>query len=378
MTRPASGLSVDDFAQLDGVGLSMLIRRGEISISEVTSAAREAIDRVNPALNAIVELYEDRFAGPEKDLPDGPLTGVPFLVKDVGEHFAGRKIENASRLCKGFIVEADDNFGSAVRATGVNLIGRSATPEFSMALCGDSILHGPVSNPWKPGYSTSGSSGGAAAAVASGMVPIAHASDLGGSTRGPAAWCGTVGLHPSRGRISSGPAEAESGDGMAQPSVLTRSMRDTAVMLDALSQPQPGDPFVIRKPAESYAAYLRGCSEPLRIGWSATPLIDAPVDAEVARTVEATAMMLAGLGHHVEESAPRFDLTALDRHLTAIWYFQYDRYLDDFGARAGRKVSPDTVEPMTLKFYEWSKTCSADSYFRAMAALNVYRRQIGQ
>jgi amidase len=135
---------------------------------------------------------------------------------------------------------------------------------------------------------------------------------------------------------------------------------------------------VIRRPQESYAAYLRGCSEPLRIGWSAMPLLDHPVDLEVARTVEATAKTLAGLGHHVEESAPRFDLTALDTHLTAIWYFQYDRYLDDLGARAGRKVGPDTVEPMTLKFYEWSKTCSADSYFRALAALNGYRRQIGR
>jgi amidase len=287
-------------------------------------------------------------------------------------------MEHGSRLCQGYVVPTDDYFAQMIKASGVNLVGRSATPEFSMALCADTIVNGATSNPWKEGYSTSGSSGGAAAAVASGMVPIAHASDLGGSTRGPAAWCGTVGLHPSRGRVSLGPVYGEGEQGMSQSSVVTRTMRDTAVMLDAISIPQPGDPFILRTPGRPYAAFLKGPGQKLKIGWSAKPLMDAPVDPEVAATVEATARMLESLGHHVEESAPDFDLVAMDRMLTELWYFQFDKYLDWLGARSGRKVGPDTVERASLRFYEWSKSRTAEDYFRAVEELDQFRRQIGR
>ena len=371
-------LSPAEYAALDGVGLSELIARKDISIHEVTASARAVIDRVNPTVNAIIELYEDRFADPDVGLSDGPLKGVPFLIKDVTSHFGGRKLEYSSRLCEGYVVPEDDYYAEMVKSTGVNLVGRSHTPEFSMALCADTVLYGATSNPWKRGYSTSGSSGGAAAAVASGMMPIAHASDLGGSTRGPAAWCGTVGLHPSRGRVSQGPAFDERGNGMAQSSVVTRTMRDTAVMLDALSVPQPGDPFILRKPDRPYTDSLSGTDRKLRIGWSATPLMDAPVDPEIAATVEAAARALDKLGHHVEQSSPSFDLVAMDRMLTDLWYFQFDTYLNDLGARSGRKVGPDTVERATLKFYDFAKSRSVEAYFAATEQLNVFRRQIGR
>lgn len=371
-------LSPEEYAALDGVALAELIRLKKVSIPEVAASARAAIDCANPTINAIVELYEDRFAEPDSGLPSGPLRGVPFLIKDVTSHFGGRKLEYASRLCEGYVVPEDDYYATMVKGTGVNLVGRSHTPEFSMALCADTLLYGATSNPWKRGYSTSGSSGGAAAAVASGMVPIAHASDLGGSTRGPAAWCGTVGLHPSRGRVSQGPEFDERGNGMSQSSVVTRTMRDTAVMLDALSVPQPGDPFIVRKPERPYADFLHGAGRKLRIGWSTEPLMDAPVDPEIAAVVEATARALDTLGHHVEQSSPSFDLVAMDRMLTDLWYFQFDRYLDDLGARSGRKVGPGTVERATLAFYEFAKSRSVEAYLAAAAGLNVFRRQIGR
>ncbi|MFO1090323.1 MAG: amidase [Hyphomicrobiales bacterium] len=379
MTAPTARpvLSAEEYAALDGVGLAALLRTGEVSIGEVTASARAAIERANPAVNAIIEVYEDRLADPEAGLINGPLKGVPFLVKDVTSHFGGRKLENGSRLCQEYVVPKDSYFARLVKATGVNLVGRSHTPEFSMALCADTVLYGATSNPWKGGYSTSGSSGGAAAAVASGMVPIAHASDLGGSTRGPAAWCGTVGLHPSRGRVSHGPSFDERGHGMAQSSVVTRTMRDTAVMLDVLATPQPGDPFVVRRPDRPYKDYLVGTDRRLRIGWSTAPLMDAPVDPEIAAAVEETARTLEALGHTVEESSPVFDLIAMDRMLTDLWYFQFDKYLDEVGARSGRRVGPDTVERATLRFYEFAKSRSVDAYFAAMEQLNVFRRQIG-
>jgi amidase len=371
-------MTPDDYAKHDGTGLAKLIARREVSLREVSRAARAAIERVNPLVNAIIELYDDRLDGDGADLPDGPMRGVPFLIKDIGDHFAGRKMENGSRLAQGFVVKEDSFYGQMIKGTGVNLVGRSNTPEFSMALCADNRLYGATSNPWKLNYSTSGSSGGAAAAVASGMVPIAHASDLGGSTRGPAAWCGTVGLHPSRGRVSYGPGTDEHGDGMAQASVVTRTLRDTAAMLDALSVPQVGDPFIIRKPEKPYVHFLNGPGRKLNIGFSTKPLMDAPVDAEVADAVLATARMLEQIGHHVEEGAPQFDLAEMDRTLVDLWYFRFDRYLDWLGSRVGRKVGSDTVERASLAFYNFAKDRSVDAYLQALEDLNGYRRSIGR
>ena len=371
-------LTPEEYAACDGVALAGLIARGEVTIAEVHASARAAIDRVNPTVNAIVELYEDRFATPDQDLGTGPMRGVPFLIKDVSDHFPGRKMEEGSRLCAGYVVPEDDHYAEMIKASGVNLVGRSATPEFSMALTTATLLHGETHNPWKLGYSTSGSSGGAGAAVASGMVPIAHSSDIGGSTRGPAAWCGTVGLHPSRGRVSTGPGMSESGDGMALSSVLTRTMRDTAIMLDAISIPQPGDPFILRKPDRPYATFLQGGSPRLKIGFSTAPLMNYPVDPEVAETVRQTARMLDSMGHHVTESAPDFDLVAMDAMLTDLWYFEFDKYLDWLGARAGRKVSPDTVERASWNFYNFAKERSVTAYLRALEEMNTYRRKIGR
>lgn len=373
-----AALSPEEYAACDATDLAGLIARGQVSVAEVTASARAAIDRVNPTLNAIIELYEDRFATPDQGLANGPMRGVPFLIKDVSDHFGGRKMENGSRVAAGYVVPEDDHYAQMIKGTGVNLVGRSATPEFSMSLTTATLLNGETHNPWKLHYSTSGSSGGAGAAVASGMVPIAHSSDIGGSTRGPAAWCGTVGLHPTRGRVSAGPGASESGDGLAQSSVLTRTMRDTAVMLDALSVPQPGDPFILRKPDRSYASFLTGDGPRLKIGFSTAPLLDSPVDAEVAETVRQTARALESLGHHVTESAPEFDQVAMNLMLTDLWYFQFDQYLDWLGERAGRKVSPETVEKASWNFYLFAKERSVENYFRAVENLNTYRRQIGR
>ena len=376
--KAKAALTPEEYAAHDGVGLAGLMARGEVSVAEVTASARAAIDKANPDVRAIIEVYEDRFEAPEAGLCDGPMRGVPFLVKDCGYHFGGRKVEDGSRLGKGYVVPGDDYFAKMIKGSGVNLVGLSATPEFSMALCADTVLNGPTSNPWKAGYSTSGSSGGAAAAVASGMVPLAHASDLGGSTRGPAAWCGIVGLHPSRGRVSDGPGAGDGCDGMVQPAVVTRTMRDTAVMLEAISIPQPGDPFVQRRPERSYTDFLNGPGQKLRIGWSTKPLMDAPVDPEVAAAVEATAEALEALGHHVEETAPEFDLVAMDRMLTDLWYFGFDKELEFLADRMGREIGPDTVEQATLRFYEWSKGRKVEAYEAARDAQNTFRRQIGK
>jgi amidase len=371
-------MNLQEYAGYDALGLARLVERREVSPRELAETALEAIEAVNPKLHAVIEIYADRIAGLDaKTLGRGPFRGVPFLIKDVGPHLKGRKTEFCSRLCQGMVGEVDSNFATLLMASGVNILGRTNTPEFSMASSSENLLYGSTSPPWKLGYSASGSTGGGAAAVSAGAVPMAHGSDIGGSIRGPAAWCGGIGLKPSRGRISSGPLYDEWGYGMAMNFVQTKSMRDTAVMLDCLAVPQPGDPFVIKPAPKAYAKYLRPSGRPLKIAWSATPLMDAPVDPEIAATVKKTTKVLAKLGHRVSEAAPEIDLPALDRACLGIWFFAFDRRLDAYGAKTGRKVGPDTVEAGTLRFYEFAKSMSHTNYLDALAYMNKARRVIG-
>ena len=371
-------MNLAEYAGLDGLGLAALVRAGDISPRELALTALRAIEAANPSVQAVMETYADSTEGlDDATLGHGPFRGVPFLIKDIGFHFAGRKSEFGSRLCRGLVVAADDYYGRLVKASGVNPIGRSNTPEFSMALCAENLLFGNSSNPWRQGYSTSGSTGGGAAAVAAGMVPIAHGSDMGGSIRGPAAWCGTVGLYPSRGRVSSGPLDDEGGNGMTQRFVMTRTMRDTAVMLDCLGVPQPGDPFVIHRPPRPFADYLTLPAGPLRIAYSAAPLMDAAVDPEVAAAVRATAEALGAMGHILTEAAPPVDLALIDRACKDVWYFGFDKYLDGLGRRVGRTVGPDTVERATLAFYEFARRQSCARYVAGLDDFNQVRRAVG-
>ena len=366
-----------EYASFDGLGLADLIARGELSTREAAAASFEAQAIVEGPLHAVIETYDEAVDRQPERLGDGPFRGVPFLIKDCGLHFAGLKMEYGSKLCEGLRAENDDFFAKLVKASGVNLVGRTNTPEFSMALCAENLLYGATSNPWRHGYSTSGSSGGAAAAVAAGIAPLAHGSDMGGSIRGPAAWCGTVGLKPSRGRVSAGPLYSEDEWGLTQSFVLTRSVRDTAAMLDCLGQPQPGDPFVIPRPEQPYLSFVRRSRHPLRIAWSAAPLMDAPVDEEIARAVETTAAVLEGLGHRVAEDAPDIDLDLIDAACLQVWYFGFDKWLDEYGRQMGRTVGPTTVGKATMGFYEFAQAQDPAQFFAALDEFNSVRRRMG-
>jgi amidase len=364
-----------EYAAQDGLGLAELIASRQVSIGEVARAARGAIAAINPEVRALIELYEENLVTPDETaLGQGPFRGVPFAIKDVGEHFGGRRLENGSRLCAGMVVAEDDSFARLVKASGVNLVARSNTPEYSMALSAVNLLHGATSNPWKKDFSTSGSSGGAAAAVASGMLPIAHASDMGGSTRGPAAWCGTIGLQPSRGRVSAAPKEEHM---LTQSFVVTRSMRDTAAMLDCLGKPQPSDGFVVPRPDRPFAEFLGRRTRDIRIAFSTQPLMDAPVDPEIAEGVRQVASVLEQRGYAVEEAAPEYDSDLADRSCLHTWFFDFHTYLDGLGRRMGRKVGSDTVENATLRFYEFSRQQPVSRYFQALDDLQALRRMIG-
>lgn len=242
-------MNLAEYAKYDGVGLAELVAKKDVSSRELALTALEAIKAGNPVINAVVETYDDCIDGlDETRLGNGPFRGVPFLIKDVFGHEKGRKIEFGSRLCKGMTVEAGTYFVDMLKAAGVNILGRSAAPEYSMSATTESVMFGNTSNPWKQRYSAGGSSGGAQAAVTSGIVPLAHGSDIGGSIRIPASLCGGVGLKPSRGRVSIGPVVDEGGFGFSVNFVQARTVRDIAAMLDCVSIPQPGDPQRNRTP----------------------------------------------------------------------------------------------------------------------------------
>jgi amidase len=372
-------MNLAEYAHYDGLGLAELVAKKQVSPKELAQTALAAIEVANPVVNAVCETYPDRIDGlDEAALGSGPFRGVPFLIKDVFGHEKGRKIEFGSRLCKGMVAEVDSHLAKLFRASGVNILGRSTAPEYSMSGTTESVFHGNTSNPWKKGYSAGGSSGGGAAAVAAGMVPLAHGSDIGGSIRIPASWCGGVGLKPSRGRVSSGPSVDEGGFGMTSNLVQARTVRDVAAMLDCVAVPQPGDPFLIPKPSEPYAALARKKAPQLRIGVVLTELANVPVDKEVATAVEAAGRALAAEGHIVEPATADMGGEETLHAANDFFFFAFDARLDGYSKRTGIKPGPDTLEPVILSLYEYAKSITPGKFMAALGKLNVARRKLGQ
>ena len=372
-------MKLAEYASYDASGLADLVARKAVSPRELAHAARDAIGLVNPHVNAVVETYAERLDDPERaGLGTGPFRGVPFLIKDVFGHEAGRQIEWGSRLCRGMVADKDTHVAELFRAAGLNILGRSATPEYSMSSATETALYGNTSNPWRAGFSAGGSTGGGMAAVISGMVPIAHGSDIAGSIRNPASWCGGVGLKPSRGRVSFGPQLDENGFGLATTFVQTRSVRDAAAMLDCLALPQPGDPFKIPRPAASYASLIQQKQARCMIGFSLTPLMGAEVDGEVADAVRATARLLADLGHEVEETSLDFDGLAAAHHLMDVWFFGFHLRAEGFARMTGREVGPRTLEPVVHAIYEHARTIGPEQFLAAVSGVNAARRQLAR
>ena len=246
----------DDFAHLDATAQAALIRSGRASAKEIVEAACVRAERIDPHLNSIIHPALDRARqSAAGDLPDGPFRGVPFLMKDIGGEEAGEPMHAGMAFAKnaGWKSTFDAWFTEKTRAAGLVSLGRTNTPELALLPTTEPVAFGPTRNPWSLDHSSGGSSGGSSAAVASGIVPAAHASDGGGSIRGPASMCALVGLKPTRGRNSFGPALGERWSGLSSEFVVTRSVRDSAALLDVTSGPMPGDPYAAAAPARSSA-----------------------------------------------------------------------------------------------------------------------------
>jgi len=373
-------MNLAEYARHDGLGLAELVKKGEVSPKELAHLFLAAVEKVNPHINAVIETYAERVeAMDDTAARDGSFAGVPFLMKDLGASEKGKRQESGSRLMKGYVADKDTFLTARFKHAGLTLLGRTTTPEFGQAFTTESILMGPTRNPWNLATMAGGSSGGSAACVAAGVVPIAHASDGGGSIRVPASACGIVGLKPSRGRVTLGPDLGEFYSGLAQEFVVSRSVRDLAVMLDAVSQPAPGDPFIIVQPKRPYAQEVNSPTEKLRIAW--TTLSWQPgtlVHPEVARCVEQVAAKCEEMGHEVVEASPLFDYEEYLHVCLVTWGSGLDVTLDALAAKMGREISEETLEPMTLLLYRYARGLTAKDMYMADMLLNKLRRTFGQ
>ena len=353
-------MELADYTKLDAVGLADAVRRGETTPGELAQLARAACDVVNPEINAVIEFYEDAETVAERgagQADDAPLPGVPFLRKDLGATEAHRLQEMGSRLMVGNVPDHDSIYTERARAAGLRFVGRSTTPEFGFAGFTETLLNGITRNPWNPERTAGGSSGGAAAAVAAGIVPIAHASDGGGSIRIPAACCGLVGLNPSRGRISGAPDSQDALFGLAREFVVCRSVRDMAVALDVLAGPGVGDPFIIRQPERRYTDALSAPAGRLRIGVCTQAWGDSDVESDVSGVLERVVSELETQGHKLIEVAPPVDMQ--DVKQVVMGGFNMGLIgLPSLAARMARSVGPDTLEPVTLELWEYAKNYS--------------------
>jgi amidase len=373
-------MNLAEYASYDGLGLAELVRARQISAKELGLLFLAAVDKLNPQINSVIETYAERVAALDPLLaPQGIFAGVPFMLKDIGSGEAGRRQEMGSRLTRGAIADHDRFLTQRFRAAGLTILGRTTTPEFALSASTESLLTGATRNPWNPELLAGGSSGGAAASVAAGMLPLAHASDGAGSIRIPASACGLVGLKPSRGRVSCGPLMAESLAGMSQEFVLCRTVRDAAAMLDAVAGPMVGDPFVIEQPAQPYLQDIGRSLGQLRIAWTARSWQPGTsVDPEVVRCVEQAAGQCAALGHRVTENSPAFDYEAFLRAICIGWAFGFDVEVDQLAAAMGRPVGQETLEPVTLAYYHFARSLSAADVVWAEHTGNQLRRSTGR
>ena len=369
----------DQTRWMDATDQAALVASGEVSPSELLDAAIERIERYDPAINAVVIRWFDhaRETAASADLPDGPFRGVPFLIKDLYATYAGQRISNGNVAFKeaGVIADADTTLVSRHRAAGLVIAGRTNSPELGSVPTTEPIAWGATHNPWDTTRSPGGSSGGAAAAVASGMVPFAHASDGGGSIRIPASCCGLVGLKPSQGRITVGPVRDETGLGVEH--CVSRTVRDSAALLDATRGPGIGDTVIAPPPARPYVDELGVDPGRLRIGILDHHPQGGSIDAEVAEATTAVGRLLESLGHDVEPAWPKaLEDNTFSAKFIALWGTNMGLALRRFEDQLGRPLEDREFEPMNRAQADFARNFTSVDYALALSEATQFRRAL--
>jgi len=367
-------MKLTEYTSFDGVGLAELISKGDVTAEEVKVAAVNAINSVNSEINAVIEVWDDACS------PDsGSLRGIPMLVKDLGISVKNRRNELGSRLAAGYVSPQDSNLTRRMKDAGLVLLGRTTTPELAASTTTEPRFNGGTRNPWNTDYSAGGSSGGSAAAVASGMVPAAHATDGGGSIRVPASANGLFGLKPSRGRISMGPDVDEVWSGLAVHGFVSRTVRDTAALLNAVQGNQAGDPFVIAASCPDLNDCLSQDPGSLKIGVMTHPLNGQRSQPEVVAAVNETVSQLIALGHQVEEAKPQIGSWESFVEMNArFWAANTAAWIDALASATNRPVNEEMLEPSNLALWKLGHSLTATELIGAMHMRNTVTQAMGQ
>jgi amidase len=367
---------IGDLGAADATALAERVARREVTPDELLDAALAAVEELNPALNAVVLVQEGvaRRAIAE-GLPQGPFRGVPFLIKDLGIEARDFPSHNGSRLLANTIYPGDSSIFQRIKATGVVTFGRTTSPEGGIGAATEAAVYGgPTRNPWNLDHTSGGSSGGAGAAVAAGIVAMAHGSDGGGSVRIPASSCGLFGFKPTRARLPDGPYAGEGWAGMAIDGFLTRSVRDTAVMLDACEGADLGAPYVAPPLGQGHAAAISRPPRRLRVALCDTTLTGERVHPEVAEAVRAAGRLLEALGHHVEPARPTADVPMMMRAWTDI--VGIGTALSIRARLGDRPPRPDEVEGVGRGAWAHAQRLHPTRYLEAVGEIHAFGRQM--
>jgi amidase len=365
-----------EYAQYDATGLAELVARREVTPGELLEAALTRAQALNPRLNAICIDMEDIGRKRARETLAGPFAGVPFLLKDITQDYAGVPTTGGSRALRAYVPKLNAEITNRFLGAGLVIFGKTATPEFALKALTESAQWGATRNPWDLERTPGGSSGGAAAAVASRIVPMAGASDGGGSIRIPASFCGLFGLRPSRGRVPPGPGHAEYWDGASSEGVLTHSVRDTARMLDVIAGADTGAPFVIAPPARPYAEELARPPGRLRIAFSVRSPIGMPVDPACAAAVQNAAKLLESLGHQIEEAEPKINGEELARCFITMYFGHVAADMALAKQATGARDTEFELDTRALGMF--GRATSAGDYVLARERWNEFARALGR
>ncbi|MGH9356876.1 MAG: amidase [Terriglobia bacterium] len=371
----------EELAGLDAVGQAELVRRKQVKPIELVDAAIARIERLNPKINAVVTpMFESarESARQEDRLPAGPLRGVPFLVKDLVAACAGVPLTSGSTFLKSYVPDHDSELVSRLRRAGLVILGKTNTPELGLVCTTEPRLFGAAHNPWDLTRTTGGSSGGSCAAVASGMVPMAHANDGGGSIRIPASCCGVFGLKPTRGRNSLAPDMGDIMGGLAEEHAVTRSVRDSAVLLDATAGPAPGDPYWAQPPARPFAQEAGAEPGRLRIALITSTVMGTPLHADCRHAAEDAAKLCAGLGHEVSDDVLPINGERFIKAFMTVWAAGCAAAIESWTQAGGPAPREDLFEPFTWGLYQTGRQISASAYALSLAELQGLSRQVAK